>query len=81
MLRITIELVPNGDFTKKRILRIMDIANMTGLADVSDYNVEVVGENGSHKKSGAVRGHDRKKLGAWALVARAIRALNLDLEG
>jgi hypothetical protein len=83
MLRITIELIPNGDFTKKRILRIMDVSNTSLDASslVSDYHVEVVGENGSHKRQGIVRGHDRKKFGAWALVARAIRAFNLDLEG
>ncbi len=81
MLRVTIEVVPNGDETKKRPIRVMTISNMSGLADMSDYEVHVVGERHANKKHGLVRGHERKKFGCWALIARAIRALKLDLEG
>jgi len=81
MLRVTIEMVPSGDESRRRVVRIMTISNMTGLADVSDYEVHVAGEKRSNARHGFVRGHDRIKLGAWALVARAIKALKLDLEG
>jgi hypothetical protein len=81
MLRVTIEVVPKGDETRKRPIRVMNISNMSGLADLSDYEVHVVGERHVNKKHGFVRGHERKKLGCWGLVARAIRALKLDLEG
>jgi hypothetical protein len=81
MLRVTIEVIPNGDETKKRPIRVMTISNMTGLADVSDYEVHVVGERHTNTKRGLVRGHTRLKLGCWALIARAIKALKLDLEG
>lgn len=80
MLRLTIEVIPNGDETKKRPIRVMTISNMTNLADMSDYEVHVVGERHSNKRHGFVRGHERRKLGCWALIARAIRALKLDLE-
>lgn len=81
MLRVTIEMVPNGDETRRRVVRVMTISNMTNLADMSDYEIHVLGERHSQKKDGVVRGHDRKRFGCWALVYRAIRALNLDLEG
>jgi hypothetical protein len=80
MLRVTIEYIPSGDEKRKRVIRTMTIANATNLADVSDYRIDVTGENNAHKKRGVVRGHDRKRLGAWALLSRAIRALDLDLE-
>jgi hypothetical protein len=81
MLRITVEVIPNGDETRKRPIRVMTISNMSGLADKSDYEVHVVGERHTNKRHGFVRGHDRLKLGCWALVVRAIKALKLDLEG
>lgn len=81
MLRVTVEVIPNGDESRKRPIRVMTISNMTNLADLSDYEVHVVGERHSNKKHGFVRGHERKMLGCWALIARAIRALKLDLEG
>jgi hypothetical protein len=81
MLRVTIEVIPNGDESRRRPIRVMNIANMSGLADASDYEVHVVGERHANKKHGFVRGHERKRFGCWALIARAIRALKLDLEG
>jgi hypothetical protein len=81
MLRVTIEYIPSGDEKRKRTIRTMTISNASNLADVSDYLVKVTGENSAHTSSGVVRGHERKRLGVWALLSRAIRSLDLDLEG
>jgi len=81
MLRVTVEYVPNGDESRKRVIRIMTISNMSGLADMSDYEVHAYSEKPSQRKEGRVRGHERRKFGAWALVSRAIKALKLDLDG
>jgi hypothetical protein len=78
MLRVTIEYIPNGDEKRKRAIRTMTISNATNLSDISDYRVDVTGEMGVHAKSGVVRGHDRTRLGAWALLSHAIRALDLE---
>lgn len=80
MLRVTIEMIPAGDPTKKRTIRVMEIANMTDLSDLSDYKITATGERSSDKRVGTVRGHERRRWGPWKLVDKAIRALNLDLE-
>jgi len=81
MLRVTVELIPAGNSGKKRTIRTMEISNVTDLADISDYRVVVTGERSSDRREAVVRGHERRSWGAWRLVYRAIRALNLDLEG
>jgi hypothetical protein len=80
MLRVTIELIPSGDLTKRRTIRVLEIANMTDLSDLSDYKVTATGERSSDRREGVVRGHERRRWGPWKLVDKAIRALNLDLE-
>jgi len=80
MLKVTIELIPAGDPAKKRIIRVMEIANTTNLSDLSDYKVTATGERSSDRREGVVRGHERLRWGPWRLVDKAIRALNLDLE-
>ena len=81
MLRVTVELVPAGNPTKKRVLGVMEIANASDLADRSDYHVVALGASASSRKIGTVRGHERLKWGPWKLIVKAIRALGLDLEG
>ena len=80
MLRVTVELIPGGNPQKKRTLRVLEISNMTELADSSDYRVVSLGDAPSKRKEGTVRGHARLKWGPWKLIARAIHALKLDLE-
>jgi hypothetical protein len=84
MLTITIELVPGGFAPLKRTIATMRIANMSDLAKVSDYRVEVTeGGNaltGDPPRSAVceVRAHDRNQT-VWALVAKAAdAALNAD---
>jgi hypothetical protein len=81
MLRVTVELVPAGNQAKKRVIGVMEIASASDLADRSDYHVVSLGSSASSRKTGTVRGHERLKWGPWKLVAKAIKALGLDLEG
>jgi hypothetical protein len=79
MLTITIDLVPGGFTPLKRTIATMRVANLSDLADCSDYRVEVTeGRNpltGDPQRSTAcqVLGHDRRQS-VWALVAKAAEA-------
>jgi hypothetical protein len=61
----------------RRRIGFMEIANISDLADISDYAVEIseAGNPLSGKRarecSVYVRGHDRR-AGVWALIARAL---------
>jgi hypothetical protein len=72
MLRVTIELIQQGNEQAKRTLRTMTISRAGETID-PDYVVDI------GRAQGTVRGHHHR-AGPWALVYRAIRALNLDLE-
>jgi hypothetical protein len=75
MLRITVELVRGGREHSKRVLAKADVANMSGLADVSDYAVEVETEarlepwQPGWERRGMISGHGRDKS-VWELVAK-----------
>ena len=76
MLVVTIELVPGGFTPLRRTIASMRIANISNLADVSDYLVEATeGANplaGTPARNGDVvlHHHDRRQS-VWALLARA----------
>jgi hypothetical protein len=76
MLRVTIELVPGGFTPMRRMIASMSIANVSDLADVSDYRIEAMeGANvltGSPPRNAAcvVLRHDRRQS-VWALLAEA----------
>jgi hypothetical protein len=55
MLVITIDLVPGGDESSRRTIGSMRIANISNLADLSDYTV---------------KRHDRRQC-VWGLLAKA----------
>jgi hypothetical protein len=75
MLRITVELVPGGREHAKRVLATADVVNVSALADVSDYAVEVETSGRLEpwqpgwERRGMVSGHDRSSS-VWALVAK-----------
>jgi hypothetical protein len=75
MLRITVELVPGGREHAKRVLATADVANLSALADVSDYAVEVETAGRLEpwqpgwERRGMVLGHDRSSS-VWSLVAK-----------
>jgi hypothetical protein len=79
MLRVTIDLVPGGFAPARRTIATMRIANISNLADVSDYRIDATegrnGLTGDPPRSAAcgVAGHARRQS-VWALVAKAAEA-------
>lgn len=71
MLRVTIELVPHGDESRKRTLGTMDIINTgknAGRPEFGDYIVHKSDEQGDVE----VRIHNhRRDAGFWLLLSRA----------
>jgi hypothetical protein len=80
MLFVTIELIPGGHAPHRRAVASMQIANITDLADISDYHVGAIeGANpltGTAPRSATciVTGHDRNQT-IWALLAKAADAI------
>ena len=79
MLRITVEIWPGGYARNKRVLATANVANISGLADVSDYAVEINTSarmepswKNASEVSGEIRGHDRE-ASVWALVEKVAR--------
>jgi hypothetical protein len=76
MLRITVDLVPGGFEPLSRKIATMQIANLSDLADLSDYAIEATeGPNpltktGARRAHGNVLAHERRQS-VWALIAKA----------
>jgi hypothetical protein len=79
MIIITVDLVPGGFQPMRRTIASMRIANRSGLADISDYAVDVLEAAnplaGTNPRNGSCRieGQDRHQS-IWALLARAAEA-------
>jgi hypothetical protein len=75
MLRVTVEIWPGGDKTRARAVAIANVANVSDLANVSDYAVSVsegynpVIDTPPWSQRGHVYQHDRR-TSVWALVAK-----------
>jgi len=75
MLRVTVEIWPGGDESRACAVAIANVANVSDLANVSDYVVSVseghnpVTNSPSWSRSGYVFSHDRR-TSVWALVAK-----------
>lgn len=75
MLRVTVEIWPGGDKTRARSLAIANVANLSDLANVSDYAVSVsegynpVTNTPPWSQRGQIYEHDRR-TSVWALVAK-----------
>jgi hypothetical protein len=75
MLRVTVEIWPEGDKTNARAIAIANVANLSELADVSDYAVFVseghnpVTNTPPWSQRGHVFQHDRK-TSVWGLIAK-----------
>jgi hypothetical protein len=87
LLVITIDLVPGGYESYRTTIGSMRIANVSNLADVSDYAVAVT--EGANPLTGLpartasckVVGHDRRQS-LWALLAKAAdEAMRAEFEG
>lgn len=77
MLRVTVELVPGGTEPFRRTIGAMTIANMSELAEISNYAITITKE--ANPLTGApprrfqftLHGHSRRRS-VWALIERAI---------
>ena len=75
MLRVTVEIWPGGDKTHARSLAIANVANVSDLANVSDYAVSVsegynpVTNTPPWSQRGQIYEHDRR-TSVWALIAK-----------
>jgi hypothetical protein len=79
MIHVIIDLVPGGFQPARRTIGTLRIANITELADISDYAVHfmqaanpLAGTNPCHG-SCEVRAHDRRQS-IWSLIAKAASA-------
>ena len=70
MLVVRVELWPGGDAKRARELGRLALANVSGLAPVSDYVCVAVDDLGEEQDV-IVRNHERA-AGFWSLVARAV---------
>lgn len=75
-LRITIEIVPQGDESKKRLLSVTTISNAGDFnRDKSNYSIEMRDSETRRTVFEIVRAHTRK-IGYFKLVARTFEALH-----
>ncbi len=76
MLRISIDLVPHGDETKKRSLGTAKIWNDGTSLDtkIGNYKFSLLKWRGAKGiwKEGKLKNFPRKRLGAWDLLYRAL---------
>ncbi len=76
MLRITIELLPGGDESRKKTIATGTIANLgTAGPAIGNYFVDLRDKAGRPWKHGTVSGFPRKRLLAWDLLCRALTVI------
>lgn len=78
MLRITVELVPYGDETRKRHLGTCEIANdASGTPTRGNYNIAFLQRGNARRvwKKTRVEDFPRTRLGAWDLLFRALQTI------
>lgn len=73
MIRVTIELVPFGDETKKEPVGVLEISNaLTGSSELGDYIYALEGKRWREvppiHKGGRIKEWPRSKKNIWALV-------------
>jgi hypothetical protein len=79
MIHVTVDLVPGGFQPARRTVATLRIANISELADISDYSVDFLQAAnplaGTNPCNGScyVRSHDRRQS-IWALIAKAASA-------
>lgn len=79
MLRVTVELVPYGDETKKKKIGEMVLANTgDGTGEKGDYEAWTAPDNwsGEPAKYGKLFGYDRSQS-VWELVYQMVRMVRL----
>jgi hypothetical protein len=83
VLRYTIELVPKGDESRKRVIGVAEIANVGGTKTIGNYSVRLRGGTSTWTglgdwRRGSVQGFPRLRQGAWDLMYRALHACIAD---
>jgi hypothetical protein len=77
VLRVTVELWPHGDHTSPQIIGTLVIANdgASPTPEVGHYNYVICGGNNDEplRRSGTLQDFPRRRLGAWALIARVLQ--------
>ena len=72
MIRVTVEMVPFGQESMKRILGVLEIANLRARGNNhADYQVRRY-DSSAEKEMWSVKGFDRER-GCWALIEEALR--------
>lgn len=77
MLRVTIDLVPMGDESRKRVLGVMEIANDgQGTSTSGNYMVRLckAGQPKAIWRRGGITGFPRARLGVYDLLLRCLVA-------
>lgn len=59
MIEVMVDLLPGGDRARRRNIQVIQIANVSNLAEVSDYVFNVFNNDGELSTSGSVKGHQR----------------------
>lgn len=76
MLRVTIELVPQGREAAKRTIAVGTIVNLgTGRPSSGNYFVDLRDAAGRPWKHCTLTGFPRKRLLSWDLLYRALKSL------
>ena len=74
MLMITVELLPGGDPSRRRTIATMEIANVTGLRDLSDYRGRLHAEYTTPEgRIGYVRQFNRRTQSVWSLIGAFLK--------
>ena len=79
MIIVNIDLVPGGLHARRRTIASLRIGNVSDLADISDYAVDILeaanplADTPARNGGCRVEGHDRRQS-IWALIARAAEA-------
>lgn len=78
MLRITVELVPGGDESRKRVMHVAEIWNNVRKTQATggqrgDYGFRLLSRHGRVWRQGGVDDFPRLRLGAWDLLFRVLR--------
>lgn len=71
MLRVTVELVPGGDESRKRVLGTATLENVSG-GEIADYDVHVTGEDPVGVRHAVLKRYPRRASSVWDLVLRAV---------
>jgi len=71
MLRVTVELVPGGDETRRRVLGTATIENVSG-DEIADYDVCVTGDDLDGVRHAVLKRYPRRASSVCDLVLRAV---------